>query len=453
MPFSPSEARMHPIALQRAYPADRSPARASVHKKQRIHWWALPLAAAALLAACSDKPASDTKAHSAAAQEPAKVGVITLQPERQTLTSALPGRTVAFMSADVRPQINGIVQKRLFVEGAQVKAGQPLYQIDAAPYQATEAAARAAVAKAKAQAHTAEVNAKRNAELVRIDAVSRQAYEESQAAAEQATADVAVAQAALETARINLRNTRVLAPIAGRTSLSNVNTGALVTANQADAMTTIAQLDPIYVDITQSSSELLQLRRDLADGRFQRVGEGAVRISIALEGGIQYPQTGRLQFSGITVNPGTGAVTLRAVVPNPDGVLMPGMYVQTLLPTGVSSDALLVPQQAVTRDIAGKASVLIVGQDRKVMRRPIEVNRAIGSRWLVESGVAAGDTLIVDGFQRIKEGDTVNPQPVKVAAAQAAGAATAAGTGGVPKAPADKASAASAQPAQNAAVR
>ena len=409
--------------------------------------WALCLAASIFLAACSDKPAPDAKTRSAGAREPAKVGVITLQAERQTLTSALPGRTVAFMSAEVRSQINGIVQKRLFVEGARVKAGQPLYQIDAAPYQATEAAARAAVAKAKAQAHTADVNAKRNAELVRIDAVSRQVYEESQAAAEQTTADVAVAQAALDTARINLRNTRVLAPIAGRTSLSTVNTGALVTANQAGAMTTIAQLDPMYVDITQSSGELLQLRRDLADGRFQRVGDGAVQISIALEGGIEYPQAGRLQFSGVTVNPGTGAVTLRAVVPNPDGVLMPGMYVQTLLPTGVSNDALLVPQQAVTRDIAGKASVLIVGPDSKVLRRPIEVNRAIGSRWLVEGGVKAGDTVIVDGFQRIKEGDTVNPQPVQIASAQEAPGSATVNQADGPKAPATKSSAPSAKPA------
>lgn len=415
----------------------------------------LSLSALALLTACSDKPAADAKGRSSEAQQPVKVGVITLKAESQTLTSALPGRTTAFMSADVRPQINGIVQKRLFTEGALVKVGQPLYQIDPATYEATAAAASAALAKAKAQAHTASVNAKRNAELVRIDAISRQSYEESQATAEQTTADVAVAQATLDTARINLRNTRVLAPISGRTSLSTVTVGALVTANQAGAMTTIAQLDPIYVDITQSSSELLQLRRDLADGRFQSLGAGAgkhtgpsangaaeksaVRIGIELEDGVRYPQEGRLQFSGVTVNPGTGSVTLRAVVPNPDGVLMPGMYVQTVLPTGVSSDALLVPQQAVTRDIAGKASVLLVSQDDKVSRRPIEVNRAIGSRWLIESGLKAGDKVVVDGFQRIKEGDTVNPQAAKSDAP--------------PKDAAAAASASSAKPAQAAAAR
>ena len=367
-----------------------------------------------LVAGCSDKTSAAGKAPAGAAREPTKVGVITVQAEAQTLTSALPGRTSAFMSADIRPQVNGIVQKRLFTEGATVKAGQALYQIDAAPYQATEAAAKAALAKAQAQARTAEVNAKRNAELVRIDAISRQAYDESLATAQQTAADVAVAQAALATARINLGYTRIAAPISGRTALSNVNAGGLVTANQTGVLTTISQLDPMYVDVTQSSSELLQLKRDLAAGRFEKLGEGTVRITILLEDGSTYAHPGRLQFAGVTVNPSTGAITLRAVVPNPDGVLMPGMYVQTLLPTGVSSEALLVPQQAVTRDIAGKANVLVVGPDNKVARRAIEIDRAVGSRWLVSSGLAAGDTVVVDGFQRIKPGDTVAPQPMQL---------------------------------------
>ena len=367
-----------------------------------------------LVAGCSDKTPAAGKAPVSAAREPTKVGVITVQAEAQTLTSALPGRTSAFMSADIRPQINGIVQKRLFTEGATVKAGQALYQIDAAPYQATEAAARAALAKAQAQARTAEVNSKRNAELVRIDAISRQAYDESLATAQQTASDVAMAQAALATARINLGYTRIVAPISGRTALSNVNAGGLVTANQTGVLTTISQLDPMYVDVTQSSSELLQLKRDLAAGRFEKLGEGAVRITILLEDGSKYAHSGRLQFAGVTVNPSTGAVTLRAVVPNPDGVLMPGMYVQTLLPTGVSSEALLVPQQAVTRDIAGKANVLVLGPENKVARRAIAVDRAVGSRWLVSSGLAAGDTVVVDGFQRIKPGDTVAPQPVQL---------------------------------------
>ena len=409
------------------YPSDRLPAteitpqRTQASTKTYSRWRALPLALAlaltGALVACSDKaaPAPDKAA-------PAKVGVITVQSESQTLTSALPGRTSAFMSAEIRPQISGIVQKRLFTEGATVKAGQALYQIDPAPYQVAEASTKAALAKAQAQAHTAQVNAQRNAELVQIDAISRQAYEESQASAQQSASDVAVAQAALQAARINLGYTRITAPIAGRTSLSTVTPGALVTANQAGVLTTIAQIDPVYVDITQSSTDLLQLKRELAQGRFERVGEGAARITLQLEDGSTYPHAGRLQFTGVNVNPSTGAVTLRAVVPNPDGVLMPGMYVQTLLPTGVSSDALLLPQQAVTRDIAGKASALLVNAEHKVERRPIEVDRAIGNRWMVSTGVAPGDTVIVDGFQRIKVGDTVNPQPVQLPGAAPTGA-------------------------------
>jgi membrane fusion protein (multidrug efflux system) len=411
------------------YPSDRLPAteitpqraQTSTSTSTKIcnRWRALPLALAftGALVACSDKAAP---APGKAA--PVKVGVITVQSESQTLTSVLPGRTSAFMNAEIRPQISGIVQKRLFTEGATVKAGQALYQIDPSAYQVAEASAQAALAKAQAQARTAQVNAQRNAELVQIDAISRQAYEESQASAQQSASDVAVAQAALQAARINLGYTRITAPIAGRTSLSTVTPGALVTANQAGVLTTIAQIDPVYVDITQSSTDLLQLKRELAQGRFERVGDSAARITLQLEDGSTYPHAGRLQFTGVNVNPSTGTVTLRAVVPNPNGVLMPGMYVQTLLPTGVSSDALLLPQQAVTRDLAGKASVLLVNAEHKVERRSIEVDRAIGNRWMVDTGVAPGDTVIVDGFQRIKVGDTVSPQPVQLPGTVSTGA-------------------------------
>jgi len=401
-PEQPAPSRFHAVQ-----PLSTPPA------APRAHWrtLALALALTGALVACSDKAAPPA---SKAASEPVKVGVITLQPENQTLTSALPGRTSASMSAEIRPQISGIVQKRLFTEGATVKAGQALYQIDPSAYQVAEASAKAALVKAQAQARTAQVTAQRNAELVKIDAISRQAYEESLASAQQTASDVAVAQAALAAARINLGYTRITAPIAGRTSLSTVTPGALVTANQAGVLTTISQLDPLYVDVTQSSTELLQLKRDLAQGRFERIGEGAARITLQLEDGSTYPHAGRLQFAGVNVNPSTGTVTLRAVVPNPNGVLMPGMYVQTLLPTGVSANALFLPQQAVTRDIAGKASVLVVGAENKVERRPLEIDRAIGNRWMVSAGVAPGDTVIVDGFQRIKVGDTVNPQPVQL---------------------------------------
>lgn len=379
----------------------------------------------AAMAGCSERQASS--APSGQPTEPTAVGTVSLQSERYAASTELPGRVSAFLQAEIRPQISGIVQKRLFTEGALVKAGQPLYQIDPASYEAVQASARAALAKAQAQARTAEVNARRSAELVKIDAISQQAAEESQAAAQQSASDVAVARAALQTASINMGYTLIRTPIAGRTGLSAVTVGALVTANQTTALTTVQQLDPVYVDVTQSSTELLQLRRDLEQGRFERAGAGdAARVRITLEDGSAYPLPGRLQFSGVTVNPGTGAVLLRAVVPNPDGLLLPGMYVQAQLTTGVAAEALLVPQQAVTRDIAGKPSVLLVNAERKVERRAIAVDRAVGSRWLVTDGLAPGDEVIVDGFQRIKVGDMVAPKPVQMGA-PAAPAAKAAG--------------------------
>ena len=375
------------------------------------------LALCAALAGCSERQASSAPPKAAQPTEPTAVGTVQLQAERYAASTELPGRVSAFLQAEIRPQISGIVQKRLFTEGTLVKAGQPLYQIDPASYEAVQASARAALAKAQAQARTAEVNARRSAELVKIDAISRQVAEESQAAAQQCASDVAVARAAVQTATINVDYTRIRAPIAGRTALSAVTVGALVTANQTTPLTTVQQLDPVYVDVTQSSTEMLQLRRDLAQGRFERAGASdAARVSITLEDGSAYPLPGRLQFSGLTVNPGTGAVLLRAVVPNPDGLLLPGMYVQAQLTTGVAADALFVPQQAVTRDIAGQPSVLLVNAEHKVERRAIAVDRAVGSRWLVTDGLAPGDEVIVDGFQRIKVGDAVAPKPVQLGA-------------------------------------
>jgi membrane fusion protein (multidrug efflux system) len=355
------------------------------------------------------------------------VGVVTLQTESQTLSTELPGRTRAFMIAEIRPQISGIVQQRLFTEGATVKAGQPLYQIDPAAYEVVVASAAATVAKTLATAKTAEVNAARNAALVKIDAISRQLYDESLALVQQTTADVAVAQAALDNARINLAYTRIVAPIAGRTSLSTVTPGALVTANQAAVLTTISQLDPVYVDVTQSSTDLLKLKSDLAQGRFERVGQGDARIRIKLEDGRAYPHPGRLQFSGVSVDPGTGAVTLRAVVPNPDGLLMPGMYVRGQLDTGVTPQALLVPQQAVTRDTTGQASVLMVDANSQVERRAVSLDVAVGNRWMVNAGLAVGDRVIVDGLQRIRVGDLVTTEEVviKLVAAESAASASA----------------------------
>ncbi|WP_111880644.1 efflux RND transporter periplasmic adaptor subunit [Paracidovorax anthurii] len=366
--------------------------------------WAGALAAGALLlAGCSDKAAKP------APRGPVEVGVVTLKAERQSVTTELPGRTSAFLVAEIRPQVGGIVQKRLFTEGADVKAGQVLYQIDPATYEAALASAEATLGRAQATLGSAESNARRNAELARIDAVSRQVADDSQAAAQQARSDVAVARAAVETARINLGYTRIKAPISGRTATSTVTPGALVTANQTTALTTISQIDSLYVDVTQSSTDVLRWKNDLAQGRLQRAGEGQARIRLKLEDGSLYAHPGRLQFSGVTVNPTTGAITLRGVAPNPDGLLMPGMYVRAVLETGVNEQALLVPQQGVTRDTAGNASVLVVGAQDKVERRGIQVGAAVGNRWLALSGLAAGERVVVDGLQRIKVGDTVKP--------------------------------------------
>lgn len=359
------------------------------------------------LGGCGEKAAKTE-----AAKDPTPVGVITLQGQQQQLDATLPGRTRAFLTAEVRPQVSGIVQQRLFTEGAMVRKGQALYQLDDRSLRAALASAEAALAKAEASARTQEATARRNAEMVKIDAISRQAYDESQASAAQARADVGVARANLETARINLRYGRIEAPIAGRISLSSVTPGALVTANQANALTTIVQMDPMYVDFTQSSTELVQLKRDWDAGRYQKLDGNQMRVRIRLDDGSDYAHEGKLQFSGMIVNDTTGTVTLRAEVPNPDGVLMPGMYVQALLPTGLASDALLIPQQAVSRDLTGRANVLVVGDDDLIEKRPVELARAIGNRWLVDSGLAAGERLVVDGFQRVKPGDKVRPQAV-----------------------------------------
>ena len=380
---------------------------------RRLAWLAgMTVGVSVALLGCSDKQ----QAKPQATAQTVEVGVVTMQPTRQALNAVLPGRTAAFLTAEIRPQANGIVQKRLFNEGAQVTAGQPLYQLDPKPAQAALNSAQATLNRAKTVAQALRSTAARNAELVKIDAVSRQVYDDSQAAAAQAAADVQVAEAAVQNARINLDYTRISSPIAGRVSLSAVTPGALVTANQATALTTVVQLDPMYVDFTQSTTEVLQLQRDLQDGRFQKVDGNQIPVRIQLDDGSEYPHAGRLQFSGVIVNATTGTVTLRAKVPNPAGVLMPNMYVQALLPTAVAPDALLVPQQAVSRDLTGRPSVLVVNASDVVQKRPIELDRAMGSQWLVASGLKAGERVVVEGFQRVKDGDKVQPRPVDLAA-------------------------------------
>jgi len=359
----------------------------------------------AVLAACSRPQAQQPGG--AAAAPPPEVAVVVLRAQSQQIETVLPGRTLASLSAEVRPQVSGIVQKRLFTEGALVRQGQPLYQLDAALLAAAQASAQAALARAEASARTLEATARRNGALIQSRAISQQAWEESEAAALQARADVAVARANLETARINLKYSRIEAPIGGRISLSSVTPGALVTANQAAPLASIVQLDPMYVDFAQSSTELLQLRRDWQAGRFQKMEDDAVAVRVLLDDGSAYPHAGRLRFSGVIVNASTGNVTLRAVVPNPDGVLMPGMYVQVLLPTGVAPEALLLPQQAVMRDLTGRAHVFVVTPEQVVQRRAVELDRAVGSQWLVRSGLSAGEQVVVEGFQRVQPGTKV----------------------------------------------
>lgn len=380
----------------------------------------IALLASAGLAACGKT------APPPASAAPVQVGVHVVEPQRHVVVTELPGRTGARLIAEIRPQVGGIVQRRLFEEGAQVRAGQVLYQIDPASFQASHASAQAGVTKAEATLASARVTAARNAELVKIDAISRQLDDDSQAVLKQAQAELAVARAALDTTRIDLERTRIVAPIAGRVDISTVTPGALVTANQAAALTTVQQLDPLIVDVVQSSGELLRLKRELASGALKRSGADEAPIRLVLEDGSTYPHAGRLQFSGVTVNRSTGAVTLRGLVPNPDGVLMPGMYVRALLESGIAEQALLVPQRGVTRTPSGEASALVVGEGDKVERRTIKVDRAIGDRWQVVEGLRSGDRVIVDGLQRVKVGAVVQAVPAGAAASSAIASNTAA---------------------------
>lgn len=371
-----------------------------------------------LLAACGQS--DDKKGPPKVTPE---VGVVQIAPGAQPIVNELPGRTNARMIAEIRPQVSGILQERTFVEGANVKAGDVLYRIDPAIYQAEVASAQAALEKAEANLKSIQVKAERYAELLKINAVSKQDHDDAQASQKQAQADIALAKAALDTARINLGYTRITAPISGRVETSVVTPGALVTANQTAALTTVQQLDPIYVDVTQPSSELLRLKRELASGKLKRVGSDEARIKVLLEDGSVYPHAGRLKFSGVTVNPTSGAVTLRAVVPNPEGLLLPGMYVRAQLEEAVDEAAILVPQQSVTRTAKGDAIVLVVNAQNKVEQRPVDVSRAVGSQWMVDAGLAAGDRVIVEGFQKIKVGDEVKPKLITAEAARSSAAA------------------------------
>lgn len=360
-----------------------------------------------------------------------QVTVVTLQPQSVNLTRELPGQTNAHLVADVRPQVSGIVEQRLFTEGALVKAGQPLYELDERLYRAQYNSAKAALQRAQATLAAAQLAAKRSAELVKIDAVSAQDNDNAVAALAQAQADVASAQATVDSTATSLAYAHISAPISGRIGKSTVTPGALVTANQTAAMATIQQLDPIYVDVSQSSREWLQLRQEIVDGRVQATGNEAP-VEILLINGSRYDHDGKLQFAEVTVDPTTGDYQLRALVPNPDGLLLPGMYVRAVLSEGVLAQGLLAPQQAIMHDPKGNATAFIVNHDGKVEPREVKVSRTVGNQWLVDEGLVAGDRLIVEGLQKVQPGMTVKAVEATAAsgiAAAASGSDTTASTG------------------------
>lgn len=338
---------------------------------------------------------------------PVEVDFVTLKTQQVDLISELPGRTAAYRVAEVRPQVNGIVQKRLFTEGSEVKAGELLYQIDPAVYKANYDSAKAALAKARAVEHSARLKAESYKNLVRTKAVSELDQVDKEAIWQQAVADVASAEAALNSARISLDYTRVVAPITGRIGSSMISEGALVTAQQSTALAIIQQLDPLYVDVTQSSTELLRLKKDLASGLLNENGEMKSEVTILLEDGSEYNKTGYLEFSDVTVNQSTGSVTLRALVENPDEDLLPGMFVRTRLTRGVQKDAILVPAESVSRNIRGEAVVMLMNDKSTVENRVIHIGRNIGENVLVTDGLVAGEHVIVAGLQKIKHGALV----------------------------------------------
>jgi len=340
-----------------------------------------------------------------------EVAVVTVSQERVALTTELPGRTSAFLVAEVRPQVGGIIQERLFTEGQDVKAGEVLYKINPSVYQAAIASAKASLARAEANLAPMRLKAERYGDLVAIKAVSRQDYDEAVAAAKQAEAEIEVQKAAVENARINLAYTTITAPISGRIGKSNLTVGALATANQGNALAIIQRIDPLYVDVTQSSAELLRLKRNIESGQIKQGGMNQTRVRLILEDGTPYSLTGVLKFSDINVDSGTGAVTLRTVFPNPKQLLLPGMYVRAVLEEGVNAKAILVPQQGVTRDQKGNAVAMVVDGESKVVPRILKINRSLGDRWLISEGLNPGDRIVVEGLQKIGPGATVKAVP------------------------------------------
>ena len=366
------------------------------------------------LAGCDRKPAA-----APAAPPATEVGVVTLKPQPVTLTTELPGRTTAFLTADIRPQVNGLILRRIFVEGAEVKAGDQLYQIDPATYQATYDSAVATLAYDQAALVTARAKRARYKPLAAAQAVSRQDYDDAVAAAGEAVANIGIAQAAIEQARINLIYTKVKASISGRIGRSAVTPGALVTAGQTTVLATVTQLDPIYVDVIQPATTLLRLRQELATGKIQQTGPHQAKVELILENGSKYPIPGTLQFSEVTVDQATGTVVVRAIFPNPDRLLLPGLFVQAELQEGTDDQALLVPQVGVSHNTHGDPTVLVVDKGNKAALKIIQTSRAISDNWVVTGGLAPGDKVIVDGLQKVRPGAEVRATEVKSDPAQA----------------------------------
>ncbi|WP_101676105.1 efflux RND transporter periplasmic adaptor subunit [Alloalcanivorax mobilis] len=338
-----------------------------------------------------------------------EAGFITVKAEPFTLVTELPGRTTAHQIAEVRPQVNGIIEERLFKEGEEVKAGEALYKIDDSLYKSDLESAKANLASAQATLKSVKLRAERFGKLIKSNAVSQQEVDEAQAAYGESRAQVQAAQAAVDTARINLGYTTIKAPINGRIGRSAVTAGALVTANQSVALSTIRELDPIYVDLTQSFSTLRELRSAMEAGKLQKLGDDKARVTLVMEDGTEYKQPGSLQFSEYSVDETTGSVTLRALFPNPDGDLLPGQFVRARLPQGERQNAILVPQKGITREPSGDASALVIGADNKVEKRQVTTERTVGNQWLVSDGLNAGDKLIVDGLQKLAPGAQVKP--------------------------------------------
>lgn len=347
----------------------------------------------------------------APASQPTPVGVITLTNQPLMLTKELPGRVTASQVAQIRPQVNGIIKTRLFTEGTEVKKGQALYQIAPEVFEAQIATSEAAIAKAQASIANAKAKAERYADLLAIKAVSQQDFDEANANYKSAQADLLTAKAQLKTAQINLNYSKVVSPISGQIGKSSVTAGALVNANQATTLATVTQLDPIYIDLTQSSSELTRLKKAIANGELDKDLAIHSAVELTMEDGSAYPHKGTLQFSEVTVDPSTGSVTLRAEFPNPEKLLLPGMYVRAVIVEGVKSNAILVPQRGVSRNTKGEPTAMVVSKNNTVEARVLETDRTVGANWLVTSGLNDGDQVIVEGLQKIAPGAPVNAVP------------------------------------------